>query len=92
MFGGLREFLDEQYLAEHPVIQLMVNDSLSEYEIFSARITDVSGPAYAEQIITLSTCVGTDNDSRMVVQGALMRIVPMKTEYSDAGWNIMRLE
>lgn len=46
MFGGLRNFLDDQYLAEHPVITLKVNDRVVEYEIFDARKTDITDPAY----------------------------------------------
>jgi sortase B len=112
MFGGLREYLNEQYLAEHPIIQFMKNDSLSEFEVFSARMSDINDPAYhldfndpdsfaaflerigappdTEQIITLSTCVGADNDRRMIVQGALKRIVPVKTEHSENGWTIVK--
>jgi sortase B len=93
MFGGLRKFLDEQYLAEHPTIMLIENGKHSEFKIFSARLSDIYDPAYyldfgapgsykafaerngapsdAVQIITLSTCVGADNDRRMIVQGVL---------------------
>lgn len=46
MFGGLRDFLDEQFLAENPTILFIGNDRISEYEIFSARLTDVNDPAY----------------------------------------------
>lgn len=46
MFGGLRSFLEEQYLTEHPVITLKVNDRIVTYEIFDARKTDVTDPAY----------------------------------------------
>ena len=46
MFGSLRNFLDERYLAEHPVITLKANDRITEYEIFSARRTNVNDPAY----------------------------------------------
>ena len=46
LFGGMRYFLDERYLAEHPVITLQVNDRLVEYEIFSARFTTTDDPAY----------------------------------------------
>lgn len=46
LFGGLRLFLDEQYLLEHPLICLIVNDRFIEYKIFSARMTNVNDPAY----------------------------------------------
>lgn len=46
-------------------------------------------PPYAQQIITLSTCVGTNNDIRMIVQGALTRTVPVTAEYGATGWTIV---
>ena len=46
MFGDLWRFLDRQFLAGHPVITLKVNDRIVEYEIFSARKTDVTDQAY----------------------------------------------
>jgi sortase B len=46
MFGRLRDFLDEKYLAEHPTITLTVNDRVVEYTIINARKTDIDDPAY----------------------------------------------
>ena len=46
LFGGLNLFLDEQYLAEHPIITITENDKKTHYEIFSARITNINDPAY----------------------------------------------
>jgi len=115
LFGSLHEFLNEKFLTEHPTIMFMENDSLYEFEIFSARQTDINDPAYyldfsepdswvaflartgappgVEQIITLSTCIGSDNDRRMIVQGALRRVVPVTTEQNeDGGWRIVRPE
>ena len=89
------------------------NNVTYEYEIFSARRTDITDPAYhldfnvpgtfgifleqngapmgSEQIITLSTCIGANNDRRMIVQGSLKRTVPVTTEYNDeGGWRIIR--
>jgi len=109
----LHHFLDEKYLTERPLIRFVANDHVSEFEIFSARQTDVSDPAYkldfpdpdswesfltrngapkgAEQIITLSTCIGTDNDRRMIVQGVLRQIVQVTTEQKeDGGWRIVQ--
>jgi sortase B len=34
LFGSLHEFLNEQYLSEHPNIIFMENDSMYKYEIF----------------------------------------------------------
>ena len=46
LFGGLDEFLDDEYRSGHSVIMFIENDSVSEFEIFSARVTDVDDPAY----------------------------------------------
>jgi sortase B len=46
MFGGLRNFLRKDYIEEHNVITLTVNDQVIEYEIFDARMTDIHDPAY----------------------------------------------
>ena len=46
MFGRLRNYLNEDFLANHPVITLVANDKSVEYEIFSARRTNVNDPAY----------------------------------------------
>jgi SrtB family sortase len=46
MFGGLRSFLDKKYVEAHPVIKIIANDETYEYEIFSARMTDITDPAY----------------------------------------------
>jgi hypothetical protein len=110
MFGGLRHYLDEQYMAEHSEIMLVENNFVSVFEIFAARMTDISDPAYqldfsepgafqafierngapegTERIITLSTCVGTDNDRRMIVQGALKRVAVAEAEHREGGWHI----
>ena len=55
------------------------------YETFLKRN---GAPPDAEQIITLSTCVGTGNDRRMIVQGALRCIVPVEAEYGENGWDV----
>jgi len=105
LFGSLHEFIDDDFLSQHPTIMFMQNDTLSEFEIFSARRTDIHDPAYqldfsapgswaaflerngapadAEQIITLSTCNGADNDRRLIVQGALKRTVPVTAEQDE---------
>jgi hypothetical protein len=110
MFGSLQNFLDADYLAARPIIVFMANDNMYEFEIFSARQTDIHDPAYrlnfdgegafaaflesngappsATQIITLSTCIGTNNDRRLLVQGSLVRTQAVTAEYSETGWTI----
>ena len=46
MFGSLRNFLDNEYYEQHPVITLIVNDRAVEYEVFSVRKTNINDPAY----------------------------------------------
>ena len=45
-FGDLRNFLNAGFLMQNNIITLMVNDRIVEYEIFSARQTDVYDYAY----------------------------------------------
>jgi len=46
MFTDLRKFLDEQFLEANNIISLTVNGYEVDFEIFSARRTDVNDPAY----------------------------------------------
>jgi len=46
MFGDLHLLLDDQFLDENRIITITVNGRTFEYEIFSARVTDVYDPAY----------------------------------------------
>ena len=46
LFHGLHQFLNEQFIAANQTIIFVENDMLFEYEIFSARITDINDQAY----------------------------------------------
>jgi len=46
LFGDLWKFLDEDFKSSFPTITLIVNGRVVEYEIFSARTTDVNDFAY----------------------------------------------
>jgi len=46
MFSDLRRLLNSQFYEEHRIITLIVNDKHIEFEIFSARRTDIHDPAY----------------------------------------------
>jgi len=46
MFTDLRKFLNAQFLEENNIITLTANDRTVEFEIFSARLSDVNDPAY----------------------------------------------
>ncbi|MCL2456443.1 MAG: class B sortase, partial [Defluviitaleaceae bacterium] len=148
MFGSLANYLDDEFFAAHPIISFMDNGYLSEFEVFSARASDIYDPAYfldfsdagsyddflvrigapisanttvaipaaqadfsdvvggafqfesapqttpepetRKQIITLSTCIGANNDRRMIVQGILRQTYPVTTEHGENGWRISR--
>lgn len=59
---------------------------------FERYLARIGAPSDASQIITLSTCVGANNNVRMIVQGSLVRTVPVTTEYDETGWTIIRPE
>jgi len=46
MFSDLRKFLNRQYMEDNPIITLVVNGEEIDFVIFSARLTDISDPAY----------------------------------------------
>lgn len=46
MFGGLRKYLDQEYLSEHPQISIKVNDRMVTYDIFNAKKTNIHDTAY----------------------------------------------
>jgi len=46
IFSDLRKYLSKQFLDDNRIITLIVNDELIEFEIFSARLTDINDPAY----------------------------------------------
>ena len=46
MFSDLRRFLNSDFFNENRTITLFVNDRVIEFEIFSARLTDINDPAY----------------------------------------------
>lgn len=49
-------------------------------ENFKAFVERNGAPSDATQIITLATCVGADNDRRMIIQGTLKRVLPVETD------------
>lgn len=55
---------------------------------FAAFLERNNAPPNATQILTLSTCIGTNNDLRMIVQGTLIRSISVTTEYNENGWTI----
>jgi len=46
MFTDLRRFLNKQFLEDNDTITLIVNGHPVEFEIFSARLSDIRDPAY----------------------------------------------
>ena len=53
--------------------------------LFAAFAERNGAPADAERIITLSTCIGANNERRMIVQGVLRSVHPVELEYDENG-------
>jgi SrtB family sortase len=52
MFSELTQYLDDGYLAGHPVINVITTDGRSlDYRVFEARSTDVHDPAYVYSML-----------------------------------------
>ena len=46
MFTDLRKFVSNRFLEENNIITLIINGETVEFEIFSARLSDINDPAY----------------------------------------------
>jgi len=46
MFTDLRKFLNTQFMNDNRIITLIVNGNEVEFEIFTARLSDINDPAY----------------------------------------------
>ena len=92
MFGTLRNYLDEEFIQNHPMIKITRGGEVKEYELFAVKVTDtddeayrldfddgefeefadaMGAPANTVEILTLSTCLGNEDDLRLLVQGAI---------------------
>ena len=76
MFGGLRKYLNKNYLNEHPIIEFETLDGLNYYKIIEVRKTDVydtwfthnlNGAQDGKEYLTLSTCYGTNKNARLLI-------------------------
>lgn len=76
MFSDLKKYLDEDYRAEHSVIEFETVDGCSFYTVSAVRTVDRSDAWYSayvselfadEQYLTLSTCYGSGKDGRLIV-------------------------
>ncbi len=76
MFGSLRNYLKEDYLKKHPIIEFETIDGCSYYEIIEVRKTDIKDPWYqksfnysenGEKYLALSTCRGTVKTDRLLI-------------------------
>jgi sortase B len=91
-------FLENDNLYEYKIFSARMSDINDpaydlDFEVqgtFQAFLKRIGAPPDAENVVTLSTCIGADNDRRMIVQGTLIRIVPVKAEYGEKGWEIIR--
>ena len=94
MFGTLRNYLDEEFIQNHPVIKITRNGEVKEYELFAVKVTDTDDEAYrldfadgefeefadamgaptnTVEILTLSTCLGNEDNLRLLIQGAITK-------------------
>ncbi|GFI62503.1 hypothetical protein IMSAG049_01687 [Clostridiales bacterium] len=50
MFGGLSKFVDEDYLKEHPLIYIVTDNGVQQYDIFAASEVGVQSVIYKANI------------------------------------------
>lgn len=76
MFGGLRKYLDNNYLKSHSVIEFETLEGLQQYKITKVKKTDINDDwfthnLYAKQdgksYLTLSTCYGSNKNARLLI-------------------------
>ncbi len=76
MFGGLRKYLDEDYLKAHPVIEFETLSGCIKYKIIEVRKTNINdswftynlgGEGDDNDYLTLSTCYGSNKNARLLV-------------------------
>ena len=76
MFGGLRKYLNKNYLNEHPIIEFETLKGLNYYKIIEVRKTDIydswythnlDGKQDGKEYLTLSTCYGTNKKARLLI-------------------------
>lgn len=76
MFGGLRKYLDKNYLKKHPIIEFETEKGLNYYKIIEVRKTDIydswfthnlDGKQDSKEYLTLSTCYGTNKKARLLI-------------------------
>lgn len=94
MFGKLRNYLDEEYIAGHTELSLYKDGEEKKYQLFAVKVTDTKDAAYhldfdgndcfaqfadrmgapdgTREILTLSTCLGGENNMRLLIQGAVV--------------------
>ncbi len=76
MFGSLRNYLKNDYLKAHPVIEFETVDGCSYYEIIEVKKTNIKDEWYSlsptllaegKEYLTLSTCYGTNKADRLLI-------------------------
>ena len=77
MFGSLKKYKDDDYLASHPYVYLLYGDTEKQYEIVDRRTVEVTDPVYKnkfddkelenDKFITLSTCTSRTKTERFVI-------------------------
>lgn len=87
MFGGLRAFLDEEYLAQHSEITFLQNNELFAFDIFSARLTDINDPAYYLDFSTDGSFESFSERNGAPIDSE--RIITLATCYGDSDRRII---
>lgn len=76
MFGGLRKYLDSNYLKSHPIIEFETLEGLYCYKITDVKKTDINDKWFTHNLyskqdgkeyLTLSTCYGSNKNARLLV-------------------------
>lgn len=76
MFGGLRKYLDKNYLKAHPTIEFETLKGCTKYDIIEVRKTDIHdswfthnlvGKNDSKEYLTLSTCYGSNKNARLLI-------------------------
>lgn len=85
VFGGLRKYLDKNYLKNHPIIEFETLDGLYQYKITEVKKTDINDKWFTHNIyssqdgksyLTLSTCYGSNKKARLLIIAE--KIIPNK--------------
>lgn len=88
MFGGLKKFLDGDYIEKHPYIYVFYKTKEYRYKVTGCQVISTNSDIYKhdykseDNTITLSTCTG-DPGTRLIVSADFDKIVWRQVEEND---------